>query len=128
MRTKMNNGGWIGVDLDGTLARNDHPGYPDEIGPPVERMVNRIRNWLSQGKDVRIVTARAANEDWYQRVHADEVELVNQWVVKHIGVSLPIQAHKDHRMIELWDDRAVAVEPNTGKYVRFRDDGTIKSH
>lgn len=33
--------GWIGVDLDGTLAEYDGWKGPDEIGAPVEPMVER---------------------------------------------------------------------------------------
>jgi len=35
--------------------------------------------------------------------------------VKHIGVELPITATKDLKMYELWDDRSICVERNTGR-------------
>lgn len=55
--------GWIAVDLDGTLAQYDETtGFP-EIGPPVPRMVERVKAWLAYGLDVRIFTAR---------IHVDE--------------------------------------------------------
>lgn len=56
--------GWIGVDLDGTLAEYSH--------------------WKGE---------------------------------THIGRVLPITNIKDYQMIELWDDRAVQVIPNTGQPV-----------
>lgn len=51
--------GWIGVDLDGTLAM--HRAYCDSepIGPPVPAMLDRVIAWLEQGIEVRILTARA---------------------------------------------------------------------
>ena len=35
----------------------------------------------------------------------------------HFGVVLPVTNVKDWHMLELWDDRAVQVEPNTGRRV-----------
>lgn len=127
MGTVMNNG-WIGVDLDGTLARNDHSGYPNEIGPPVEKMVSRVRMWLANGHDVRIVTARAAGHEYQGQTTSEALSMIEKWLIRHVGQSLPVQAHKDYNMIELWDDRSVSVEPNTGRYVRFTQNGNIKSH
>lgn len=123
----MANKDWIAVDLDGTLARNDVDGWLENIGPPVERMVIRVRNWIAQGKDVRIMTARVATKNNGTSFEAQKQRArIEQWCVEHIGTLLPVTAEKDHMMSELWDDRAVAVEPNTGRYVRFKDDGTVK--
>ncbi len=52
--------GWYGVDLDGTLAHYDGWMGPTEIGPPISKMVHRVRRWLAEGRDVRIFTARVA--------------------------------------------------------------------
>lgn len=46
---------WIGVDLDGTLARTTR-GDGVKIGPPIPAMVARVANWLRQGKRVRVLT------------------------------------------------------------------------
>jgi len=112
--------GWIGVDLDGTLAIyyswSATGGWNGgSIGMPVARMVMRVQNWLVNGHDVRIFTARAHN--------ATEAELqeIRDWCLCHIGQVLPITCQKDPHMIELWDDRAVQVRPNTGERV---DGGT----
>jgi hypothetical protein len=50
--------GWIGVDLNGTLA--EYHGWVNEchIGKPIPAMVERVRQWLDCGVDVRIFTAR----------------------------------------------------------------------
>src|SRR5207344_2652938 len=50
--------GWIGVDLDGTLAYYDQWRGPEHIGEPVPAMLERVQRWLAEGKDVRIFTAR----------------------------------------------------------------------
>jgi hypothetical protein len=53
--------GWIGVDLDGTLAHYSEWKGPDSIGEPVPLMLARVKEWLAKGLEVRIVTARAGD-------------------------------------------------------------------
>lgn len=117
---------WIGVDLDGTLARTDVDGWLENIGPPIECMVVRVRNWLAQGRDVRIMTARVSSRNYSSFDAQKQRAQIERWCVEHIGTLLPVTSEKDHLMIELWDDRCVAVEPNTGRYVRFKDNGEVK--
>lgn len=52
--------GWIGVDLDGTLAGSG-TGQGARIGKPVGPMMRRVRRWLSEGREVRIFTPRAVS-------------------------------------------------------------------
>jgi hypothetical protein len=114
--------GWIGVDLDGTLAFYD--GWKGgRIGDPIPRMLERVKKWLADGVEVRIVTARVAEtgarNDQGQEdntLFADEQrELIAAWCEQHLGQRLKVTASKDLAMIELWDDRAVQVIPNTGR-------------
>jgi len=100
---------WIGVDLDGTLAKYNGWKGETHIGEPIPLMVNRVKEWLAAGKDVRIMTARVANVD------DDTVEnAIKAWCKEHLGQELPVTNVKDHQMEELWDDRAHRVEKNTG--------------
>ena len=101
--------GWIGVDLDGTLARYDDWVGPEHIGEPIAAMVDRVKAWLGQGIEVRIMTARA----W--RASSEDIASIQDWTEKHIGHRLPVTCEKDYGMIELWDDRAVSVRSNTGQ-------------
>lgn len=95
-------GYWIGVDLDGTLAE----GHASEIGPPVAAMLDRVRAWVGGGVEVRVVTARAGDQDEKRKVH--------QWLGRW-GVPVSVVTdRKDFQMLELWDDRAVRVLQNTG--------------
>ena len=114
--------GWIGVDLDGTLARYD--GWNDgAIGEPIPAMVARIKKWLANGAEVRILTARVNPEGRPHRDVAWQLDIIQEWLRKHIGQELPITCSKDFCMITLWDDRVVQVEQNTGEPVdpRWRD-------
>lgn len=109
--------GWIGVDLDGTLA--EYAGFMGAtiIGAPVKLMVERVKDWLAQGVEVRIFTARVyAHEADYerQRESAEARLAIEQWCEKHIGQVLPVTCTKDYGMVELWDDRAVRVLHNVG--------------
>ena len=112
--------GWIGVDLDGTLAHYGGWQGPDHIGAPIAPMVERVKDWLAAGKDVRIFTARVAFDE------AGEARTAIQaWCLRHIGTELPITNVKDYGMVELWDDRAVQIITNTGRRAdeEFRDVG-----
>jgi len=107
--------GWIGVDLDGTLAYYDGWKSSSHIGDPIPRMAERVRKWLAKGQEVRIVTARAGAPELIAPVQA--------WCLKHFGIELPVTDRKDFGMIALYDDRAVQVEYNTGRIIKGeRDD------
>lgn len=104
---------WIGIDLDGVLAHYDRAEVWDgSIGPPVELMVSRVREWIGQGHDVRIVTARA---DQSEPTRTAQIAAIRAWSRKHLGQALLVQSNKDKNMVVLFDDRAVAVEVNTGR-------------
>lgn len=106
--------GWIGVDLDGTLAKYKGWKGNQNIGSPVAKMVGRVKAWLKAGKDVRIFTARAENKAAVPHIEA--------WCEKVFGQKLPVTNKKDSGMVQLWDDRAVSVETNTGRAVTGFDD------
>jgi len=107
-------GGWIGVDLDGTLATYDGWNGPEHIGEPVAPMVERVKRWLAEGYEVRIFTARVSGDRQGMSPNLT-MRVIEIWCQTHIGQVLPITCVKDFGMIELWDDRSVAVEANTGR-------------
>lgn len=102
----MKTSGWIGFDLDGTLADDRHESWP-EPGPPIPEMYDRVKALIKMGIEVRIVTARA--ED------SRQIPIVKNWLRKQGLGDLEVTNEKDMDMIELWDDRAVQVERNSGK-------------
>jgi hypothetical protein len=111
-------GAWIGVDLDGTLAVYTEWSGPCDIGEPIGPMVERVKGWLAEGKDVRIFTARVANVIDDDRVTDEIRTAVQQWCLEHIGKVLPVTCQKDYGLLELWDDRCVQIVPNTGLTLR----------
>lgn len=109
---------WIGVDLDGTLAHKlDSYGEDGTaIGEPVPAMVDRVKQWLGEGKQVKIFTARVANDPERKIEHA-----IRGWCREHLGKELPVTCEKDPRMTGLWDDRAHGVVADTGVEKRARE-------
>ena len=110
----MSHQGWIGVDLDGTLAKYDGYHGVDHIGDPVPAMRERVIRWLSAGIDVRIFSARVGPQKSKEDVELSR-EAIKRWCLKHLYQVLPVTATKDYSMRVLYDDRCVAVEPNTGR-------------
>ena len=104
--------GWIGVDLDGTLAVYDGWTSETHIGPPIPRMVERVKDWLAAGVEVRIVTARVS-KDAGSKI-PEIVAAIENWCLEHLGAKLKVTNEKDYSMVALWDDRAVQVIKNTG--------------
>jgi hypothetical protein len=78
-------------------------------------MVARIKRWLAEGHTVKIVTARVSEVGQRPEVIDAERVKIGKWCVQHIGQNLGVTASKDYAMIQLWDDRCVQVEPNTGR-------------
>lgn len=117
---------WIGVDLDGTLSEY-HKMPPYVIGKPIPAMVERVKQWIDEGREVRIFTARVDGGkcEWYKELPPEWqkkykavtpiVEMVQNWCVEHIGTRLPVTNCKDADMDVLWDDRCIQVERNTGQ-------------
>lgn len=117
VRVINNRKGWVGVDLDGTIAQYNGWVSPEHIGAPVPLMVARVKQWLADGVDVRIFTARVARQE-REGIDVEAVRrMIEAWCVKHIGRVLPVTATKDFGMVALYDDRCIQVEPNTGRLI-----------
>ena len=108
---------WIGVDLDGTLAHYEGFGDGKSIGEPISRMLLRVKAWLNKGKKVKIFTARVSA--FHHSRNEKQKKLIKKWSMKHIGQELEVTCTKDFGMIELWDDRAIRIEKNTGKIIKY---------
>ena len=98
---------WIGVDLDGTLAEyNDWIGI-EHIGKPIAPMIERVKDWIADGKKVKIFTARVTQGQ-------EAIRYIHKWLEAQGLPKLEVTNVKDFDMVELWDDRCVGVVTNTG--------------
>ena len=115
-KNMSNESGWIGCDLDGTLAHYEGWQGSQHIGEPITPMLERVKKWLASGRTVKIFTARMHGHG--MPIIGGSVEdmrtPIEEWCLQHIGQVLEVTNVKDFGMIELWDDRAIQVESNTG--------------
>jgi hypothetical protein len=138
--------GWIGVDFDGTLAEYHGWSAWNQFGLPIPLMVARVKRWIAEGREVKIVTARvglplfmghkpthssvprhvcrATGESFSDRAMAGAIAV---YCRKHVGRALTVQCYKDVDMIELWDDRAVQVVPNTGRTLAEEHEAVVSA-
>lgn len=107
---------WIGVDLDGTLAYYRGWEGIQHIGEPIPLMIDRIRQRMMDGINFKVFTARVCmDQDGYTVEQITNI--IQDWCERHIGIRLEVTNKKDFGMVELWDDRAIQVETNTGKMI-----------
>ena len=130
--------GWYGFDLDGTLAVYDGWHGIDHIGSPVVKTVRLMKRMCEDGLKVKILTARVSprsdvetrpnpylENHWCVESPSDMPwalnpkvwtarEFVQDWCWRVLGFVPEITHEKDHLMLNLFDDRVVQVEPNSG--------------
>jgi len=105
--------GWIGFDLDGTLAIKDfeNGNFPDDkvppIGEPIESMINIVKEYINKGENVKIFSARVSHG-------SGEIDKIKSWCLKHIGIELDATNVKDPMCKKIYDDIAVQVIKNKG--------------
>lgn len=104
--------GWVGFDLDGTLATYAEGSDLTTIGAPVKLMVDKVKEYLKTGVTVKIFTARVSAVDVMFVV--EQTKLIEAWCLEHIGVVLEVTNCKDFACFKIYDDRAVQVIMNKG--------------
>ena len=100
---------WIGVDFDGTLARDDGAGHfdpPFPLGEPIPEMVAMIRSLMDAGITVKIFSARA--------IEPANVPRIQAWTEQHGLGRMEVTNLKDYDLIRFFDDRAIQMLPNAG--------------
>ena len=101
---------WVGVDFDGTLARDDNEGHflpPYPLGDPVPEMVAMVKSLLTAGVSVKIFSARACEPE--------SIPVIQEWAERHGLGRLDVTNQKDFNLVRFYDDRAIQVVPNAGK-------------
>ena len=124
----------IAVDFDGTLVKwpmempsvfdPDLKFDPSLVGETVELMANRVKEWLRQGHEVVIFTARV-----YDPKQAEIARVaIEKWCMDTLGKVLEVTCIKDHHIDVIYDDKAVTVEKDTGRILTMgwkeQDDGS----
>lgn len=111
-------------DFDRTLslyqaAANDIPDRPLaklDMGTPIKPIVDTLRSYVAQGKHCQIFTARVAPHPEIPEFDVNErIKDIHAWLEKHDIPKLEVVHTKDHFTQEIWDDRAIAVQPNEGR-------------
>ncbi len=108
--------GWTAFDFDKTIATYDRWRGHTHCGQPIWLMIDLMKAKIAAGQKLRILTARVSGDP--QEAKEATVAIQN-WLVEHGLPRLPITCIKDYDMIELYDDRAVQVEANTGKIIGY---------
>ena len=122
--------GWIGIDFDGTLAVYNGYISADHCGEPIRPMVELVREFLAQGEEVRIFTARIYPINMCVRPEVDNLpelglfealndavtalKAIRAYCLTHFGVMLAVTNVKDPGMKVLYDERCRQVESHTG--------------
>lgn len=106
-------GSWVGYDLDGTLAYYDGWKGSEHIGEPVPKILQMLKDDLAAGEEVRIFTARVAEDD--ELTVQEKVNIIQDWTELHIGERLPVTCIKDPGMKRLYDDKAIRVVVNAAQ-------------
>lgn len=92
---------WVGVDLDGTLSEPiwtpDNP--TSEIGDPIWKNINKVRELVENGFKIIIHTSRA----W------TDYPIIEQWLIHYIVPFKEIQCGKPLYAAYV-DDRAIHSE------------------
>lgn len=99
----------IAFDLDGTLAKYTGWQGMQHIGEPIKKMVDKAMAYHNVGKKVVIFTARVSVD------RTANEKLIKKWLVDNKLPPWQITAIKSMKFAKIYDDRAVAVEINTGR-------------
>lgn len=106
------------VDLNGTLCHHEKGALVfDEagnflIGKPINKMVRRVRRWLSEGMEVRIMSGSVGLGG---DKAASAQKAIREWCREHFGRELKVTATITPRCIGIFNDKAHEVIRNTGR-------------
>jgi len=108
------------VDFDGTLAEDTGWKGFRHLGKPIPEMIKKVKEWLEEGDEVVVHTARLTWTSESPFNPADEqldrdgiIALLEEWCLTNIGQKLPIINEK-HGYGLVYDDWGRHVIRNTG--------------
>jgi hypothetical protein len=96
------------VTVNGDSIKAAPPAHVDTapIGKPIPSRMDQVKKLLAQGTDVRIFSARVADDP-----AGDVRREIEQWCEKNLGRKLPVTNAKDDNLAFIVDDKA-NVAPN----------------
>ena len=89
--------GWVGILLDGVLAKETNS---EEIGEPNAEAVELAKKLIKHGVNVKIFTQRVADPE----TERPQRRRIKTWAIENIGQDLPITAKHDQHLIRLVDE------------------------
>jgi len=108
---------YIYVDFDDTLCRGPFKSII-QCGEPVEGMCAKIKKVLEHGKyGIKVFSARFDSTKSKTETNM-AVKVVQAWLYKQFGLQasqIQCTANKGMDCVEIWDNRAVGVEDETGR-------------
>lgn len=103
----------IFLNLDSTIAYYESAWRAQKTGPPIPKMVENVKKWLTKGYKVTIFTARLA------RLNPTEIKHQEKMIQSFLAAAglpeLPMTAIKLQEATHFIDDKAYHVVPNTGE-------------
>lgn len=75
-----------------------------------------VKRWLSEGRDVRIFTARRYTGGSLKKLQESALDVIaiEDWCIRHLGLTLPIVNQKNMSTDAIFDDIAFGVKTNNG--------------
>lgn len=110
----------IAVDFDRTLSyyEGSKTWKMYEFGPPIPAMYFRVKEWVALGHTVVIFTARVAPHGLNYDIEGVR-KAIQDWLEAHDLPRLEVTCIKDPSIDQIWDDKAVSVQENSGLAVSF---------
>lgn len=115
----MNKNIHIACDFDRTLAHYESKKGLSYLGPAIPQMLEKVKDWLNKGYKVSIFTARVSLSGHSQVEMTKQKILIQDWLIKNGLPELEITADKQPKFTHFVDDKAIGVEPNTGRMMLF---------
>jgi hypothetical protein len=120
---KSKRAGWVGFDLDKTIAVDDGDWKgPHHIGEPIWPMIVLMKRLIAEGTEVRIFTARVSGKYSMTpavRRQAESIERsIKVWALDVVGCDIVVTCVKDWDMLYFYDDKARQVVENKGVTVQ----------
>tara|TARA_R110000803_G_scaffold83827_2_gene149872 strand:+ start:358 stop:675 length:318 start_codon:yes stop_codon:yes gene_type:complete len=102
----------IALDLDGTLAHYDKWRGVEHVGEPIPAMVKKLNDWVAQGHNVTLFTARVSDAE----EAPDAGHYIGKWILKHELPITEITCIKKKKFDLFVDDKAISVIKNEGTF------------